>query len=100
MTAAADGCANDACSGEVQVVALEGARKWKPPWGRGQALASARFTMVDEWSGCSESEWYTCPSQERAGATSATGTRTRVARVRAEYPDQLDYSGFWVADET
>ena len=29
------------------------------------------------------------------GATkfSATGTRTRVARVRAEYPNQLDYSG-------
>ena len=27
---------------------------------------------------------------------SATGTRTRVARVRAEYPNQLDYSG--VAD--
>ena len=26
---------------------------------------------------------------------SATGTRTRVARVRAEYPDQLDYSGWW-----
>ena len=26
---------------------------------------------------------------------SATGTRTRVARVRAEYPNQLDYSGFW-----
>ena len=24
---------------------------------------------------------------------SATGTRTRVARVKAEYPDQLDYSG-------
>ena len=24
---------------------------------------------------------------------SATGTRTRVARVRDEYPDQLDYSG-------
>ena len=24
---------------------------------------------------------------------SATGTRTRVARVRAEYPNQLDYSG-------
>ena len=23
----------------------------------------------------------------------ATGTRTRVARVRAEYPNQLDYSG-------
>jgi hypothetical protein len=26
---------------------------------------------------------------------SATGSRTRVARVRAEYPNQLDYSGFW-----
>ena len=26
---------------------------------------------------------------------SATGTRTRVARVRAEYPNQLDYSG-WI----
>ena len=25
---------------------------------------------------------------------SATGTRTRVAQVRAEYPNQLDYSGF------
>ena len=26
-------------------------------------------------------------------AHSATGTRTRVARVRAEYPSQLDYGG-------
>ena len=26
-------------------------------------------------------------------AYSATGTRTRVARVRAEYPNQLDYGG-------
>ena len=25
---------------------------------------------------------------------SATGTRTQVARVRAEYPNQLDYGGF------
>ena len=25
---------------------------------------------------------------------SATGTRTRVARVRAEYPNQLDYIGY------
>ena len=29
---------------------------------------------------------------------SATGTRTRVARVRAEYPNQLDYSGVWTWD--
>ena len=28
-----------------------------------------------------------------ATTNSATGTRTRVARVRAEYPNQLDYSG-------
>ena len=27
---------------------------------------------------------------------SATGTRTRVARVRAKYPNQLDYSGVGV----
>ena len=26
-------------------------------------------------------------------SASATGTRTQVARVRAEYPNQLDYSG-------
>ena len=34
------------------------------------------------------------PSHE-ARRNSATGTRTRVARARAEYPNQLDYSGFW-----
>ena len=31
--------------------------------------------------------------QPGAQKSSATGTRTRVARVRAEYPNQLDYSG-------
>ena len=36
----------------------------------------------------------TCRSTSR-GVNSATGTRTRVARVRAEYPGQLDYSGCW-----
>ena len=30
----------------------------------------------------------------RRRKNSATGTRTRVARVRAEHPNQLDYSGF------
>ena len=30
---------------------------------------------------------------EEKHSNSATGTRTRVARVRAEYPNQLDYSG-------
>jgi len=33
-----------------------------------------------------------CPAVP-ASKHSATGTRTRVARVRAEYPNQLDYSG-------
>ena len=32
----------------------------------------------------------------RRRENSATGTRTRVARVRAECPNQLDYSGFWM----
>ena len=32
-------------------------------------------------------------------AYSATGTRTRVARVRAEYPNQLDYSGLVAASK-
>ena len=30
---------------------------------------------------------------------SATGTRTRVARVKAEYPNQLDYSGLVMSFE-
>ena len=34
-----------------------------------------------------------CLSLEHGEILSATGTRTRVARVRAEYPNQLDYSG-------
>ena len=31
---------------------------------------------------------------------SVAGTWTRVFRVRAEYPDQLDYNGFVVDNET
>ena len=33
------------------------------------------------------------PDDKASQINSATGTRTRVARVRAEYPNQLDYSG-------
>ena len=40
-------------------------------------------------------EYCWCPaSGHNSRKDSATGTRTRVARVRAEYPNQLDYSGF------
>ena len=38
-----------------------------------------------------EAAWH--PWNLRTSENSATGTRTRVARVRAEYPNQLDYSG-------
>ena len=39
--------------------------------------------------------YYWCPaSGHNSRKDSATGTRTRVAQVRAEYPNQLDYSGF------
>ena len=34
-----------------------------------------------------------CNMSQHRKKHSATGTRTRVARVRAEYPNQLDYSG-------
>ena len=33
----------------------------------------------------------------KRASSSATGTRTRVARVGAEYPSQLDYSGICVS---
>ena len=34
-----------------------------------------------------------CDNADVPDQNSATGTRTRVARMRAEYPNQLDYSG-------
>ena len=48
-------------------------------WPRGAATHAAQISAV----------------KRETRANSATGTRTRVARVRAEYPNQLDYSGFW-----
>ena len=41
-----------------------------------------------------------CHKQRPGNKNSATGTRTRVARVRAEYPNQLDYSRSCHALET
>ena len=37
---------------------------------------------------------FVMPCKHARQHNSATGTRTRVARVRAEYPNQLVYSGF------
>ena len=61
------------------------ARNW---WGKCCELAAG-------WLGCrapfcGAKRGVVCPREMH----SATGTRTRVARVRAEYPNQLDYSGF------
>ena len=69
------------------------------------ARVRAEYPNQIDYSGC----WYDCPFLGLlSGAdnlrhrllsegltTSATGTRTRVARLRAEYPNQLDYSGYW-----
>ena len=41
---------------------------------------------------------FRCRSNHAHIHNSATGTRTRVARVRAEYPNQLDYSGVGIFD--
>jgi hypothetical protein len=32
--------------------------------------------------------------KKKANKNSVAGTRTRVSRVRAEYPNQLDYNGY------
>jgi hypothetical protein len=45
------------------------------------------------------SEANVCHKKRLGNKNSATGTRTRVARVRAEYPNQLDYSGECQAPE-
>ena len=47
---------------------------------------------VPEMARCMVSRRGTCVRSPWA-KNSATGTRTRVARVRAEYPNQLDYGG-------
>ena len=52
------------------------------------SLSLSRFVSVRADKGC-----LGVPSFNLGNTNSATGTRTRVARVRAEYPNQLDYSG-------
>ena len=54
-------------------------------------LPSVMFAVCRLRVFCAASVPLLCPC-----ASSATGTRARVARVRAEYPGQLDYSGCWL----
>ena len=55
------------------------------PWSRWYQAGSLRMVVLVRI-------WGLDMNQDSA-TLSATGTRTRVARVKAEYPDQLDYSG-------
>jgi hypothetical protein len=50
-------------------------------------------TKANSWANLSISGSYITVVLASDSKYSATGTRTRVARVRAEYPNQLDYSG-------
>ena len=55
-----------------------------------------RFTWVTtDWSDRLGNSQTPLAPHYCGGMSSATGTRARVARVRAEYPGQLDYSGCW-----
>ena len=67
------------------------------PW-----TASVRGSSLAHWTapGLAKSSNFQSACRETADLANdsyaqyfATGTRTRVARVRAEYPNQLDYSG-------
>ena len=56
-------------------------------------LARSLVSSLDlAWNDCANNAKLADPYLMQT-VHSATGTRTRVARVRAEYPDQLDYSG-------
>ena len=50
-----------------------------------------RLDSMEGWCACIDITMQHEPQPENRH--SVTGTRTRVARVRAEYPSQLDYSG-------
>ena len=62
-------------------VALASVNK-KHPWS---------FEAVQMWVMLSLKFWF---KKKKKKTISVAGTWTRVFRVRAEYPDQLDYNGF------
>ena len=77
-----------------------------PAGGNRARVAGVRGSSLAHWTapGLAKSSNFQAACRETADLAndsyaqySATGTRARVARVRAEYPSQLDYSGFWMA---
>ena len=76
-----------------------------PAGGNRARVAGVRGSSLAHWTapGLAKSSNFQAACRETADLVndcyaqySATGTRARVARVRAEYPSQLDYSGFWL----
>ena len=59
--------------------------------GRGRVYEIVEGTRSRVWR---RNDFAVSLQAARAPRNSATGTRTRIARVRAEYANQLDYSGF------
>ena len=74
--------------GHIRAMAYREARqKSKPMLSNGSATGAE-----EDYSLCESSDGVDSNSTG-PWKNSATGTRTRVARVRAKYPNQLDYSG-------
>jgi hypothetical protein len=70
-----------------------GSCTWQADFRMGALLVMADTSLFVFVAFASRACWSQCPPRCGCNKYSATGTRTRVARVRAEYPNQLDYSG-------
>ena len=61
--------------------------------------STRHFSAVRTWEYSGQQRVTGSSATNPATKYSAAGTRTRVARVRAEYPNQLDYGGYGEATE-
>jgi hypothetical protein len=59
----------------------------------GLAVVAAAFAVLIRIGDGEQLSWLNTGNANLAKKNSVAGTRTRVFRVRAEYPDQLDYNG-------
>ena len=85
---------NDAAAGDGHTSACSVAVSYKRP----MLVTRARLPACAVFFYVSRPRFESKASQCARRSYSATGTRTRVARVRAEYPNQLDYSGVVTGD--